>query len=138
MIRTRTRTAQWQTRPKILRSSWTMSLQTTKKSKLQKQSSQINQIHQLRGCGGGVNGGSSGNIGRGWSNLLQGSKNRTITASQAFVRECEEPIRVIFGTGDSYRADCFDAAIKQIANCVGTNFDDGSSIRYIVLKLKSL
>ena len=36
----------------------------------------------------------------------------------------------------SYRADSFGAAINRISNYVGNNFDDGSNIRYVTIKLK--
>ena len=38
---------------------------------------------------------------------------------------------------ESYQEDNFEAAIKYIANYVGTNFYDGSSIYYVFIKLNN-
>ena len=65
-------------------------------------------------------------------------KNWTVTPSQAFVGGCKELSEAIFNMVESYQADHFEAAIKWIANYVGTNFDDGISIHYVVINFKNL
>ena len=78
--------------------------------------------------------------GRGRINLRQGAEqNWTVAPSPSLWWGMWGTKRDNFTTWEiPIEQTVLREAIKRISNSVGTNFDDGSSIRYIILKLKNL